>query len=144
MKPFLLVSITFIVAGCATSEVTPEQTAPIANTIGVGDSITTVAAEESTLAAQKPASFTAEDVVSDSAGTIESLEAPQVTQTPAEEIPGIVLPEEALECEQTTRPGSVLPVRVCRDKRVVDARRAADQELIHNIKRNTALFASRL
>ena len=56
----------------------------------------------------------------------------------------VLLPEDAVECEQTTRPGSILPVRVCNDKRVINARRAADQELFDNIKRNTALFASRL
>lgn len=76
--------------------------------------------------------------------TIEDIESPTVAETPAELIPGRPTPETAIVCEQTRRPGSVLPVQVCRDKVDIELRRAADQELFDDIKRNTALFTSRL
>ena len=148
MKPFLLVSIMFVVTGCASSEVMPvqaesapateERPSAVAALPGSGNEVS----QEERHAA--PATPRATDSASVSASVIESLEAPQVTKTPSERIPGALLPEDAVECEQTTRPGSILPVRVCNDKRAVDARRAADQELFDNIKRNTALFANRL
>ena len=144
MKPFLLVSIMFVVTGCASSEVMPVQAESAPATEERPSAVAALPGSGNEVSQEERHAAPATPRATDSASAIESLEAPQVTKTPSERIPGALLPEDAVECEQTTRPGSILPVRVCNDKRAVDARRAADQELFDNIKRNTALFANRL
>jgi hypothetical protein len=40
--------------------------------------------------------------------------------------------------------GSILPVKVCRSRSEIDRKEQADQEIFDDIKRNTAIFNSRL
>jgi len=79
-----------------------------------------------------------------SADGIEALESPQVSETPAEMIPGRPAQEPAIVCERVTPTGSLLPVKVCRHRDDIARKQEADQEIFDDIKRNTALGNSRL
>jgi len=75
---------------------------------------------------------------------IEELDAPGVEQVPPTMIPGRVVSDEPVVCERVIPTGSILPSKVCRERRYMEAKEEADQEIFDDIKRNTALGNTRL
>lgn len=138
MKRFLVVPICLAVAACATpgTEVSSES-------IQAADSRV-----DDTLTESGPDTMTDNmladtDPATGSSG-IEELEAPQVDETPPSMIPGRIEPEEAIVCERVVPTGSILPIKVCRTRAEIERKEKADQEIFDDIKRNTAIFNTRL
>ena len=126
MNRFLLVSIMFGIAACATPS--PEPNRP--------ESVQVVESGGDELQAQNnPAEYYE---------GIEEIEAPKVSEIPAEMIPGIREPEPEIVCERVVPTGSVLPVTVCRRQSDIDRKTEADQKIFDDFKRNTAIGNSRL
>jgi hypothetical protein len=86
----------------------------------------------------------ADDGPAENSNSIEELEAPQVAETPPSMIPGVAKPEPAIVCERVVPTGSILPTKVCRTQAEIERKEQADQEIFDDIKRNTAIFNSRL
>lgn len=144
MNQLLLVTILFTVAACATPGPEPsrsesDQAPELAQAPQPVQAPESVQAEES----RSDDILAQNDAMKDFKG-IEELEAPDVSETPASMIPGRQVSEPAIVCERVVPTGSILPTRVCRQRSDVERKRQADQELFDDIKRNTALGASRL
>ena len=126
MNRFLLVSIMFGIAACATPS--PEPNRP--------ESVQVVESGGDELQAQN-------NPVENYEG-VEEIEAPSVSEIPSEMIPGLREPELEIICERVAPPGSLHKVEVCRRRSDIARRTQSDQELFDDIKRNTANGASRL
>ena len=146
MNHYLLVVTLFAVAACATP-------GPVSNRSDAVAAVDAVEDVESVEAAQTPATVLAQEtddsmLVSNADATssigIQDIEAPTVTETPAELIPGRPAQEPAVVCERVIPTGSMLPIKVCRNRADVDRKREADQEIFSDIKDNTVLGTSRL
>lgn len=138
MNQFLLVSILFALAACATSNPEPDRS----ESMQVPDS----AATSESVQVNEPAGddLLVQNKQAEEHGGIESLETPNVSEIPANGIPGNPVPAPAIVCERVVPTGSILPVKVCRHRSEIERKREADQEIFDDIKRNTAIGASRL
>jgi hypothetical protein len=138
MNRFLIVLMIVLtcvaVAACATPGVKPKPSEAVEAT----DS-----RDNDTLANNDSEVMAHNDPAERSTG-IEELEAPKVDEIPRSMIPGVTEPELAIVCERVVPTGSILPVTVCRDRLAAEKKQAADQEIFDDIKRNTAIFNSRL
>ena len=79
-----------------------------------------------------------------SAGSIEAIEAPQADETPASMFPGRATTDPGIVCERVVPTGSVLPVKVCRERSDIELKEKQDQRVFDDIKRHTANGVSRL
>lgn len=132
MSRFLLYIMCLAVAACATpgpelNRFDSDQVSESGQADKLGDN--------DTLAQSNP---------SENTGIIEELEAPKVGEAPASMIPDSAELEAAIVCERVVPTGSVLPARVCRHQSEIDRKRATDEKIFDDIKRNTAIGASRL
>lgn len=146
MNRFLIVPICAAVAACATPGADPEPS----KSVGAGESVQpaeSVQANDShdkdALADNHSGMLAVNDPADESKG-IEELESPEVSETPPSMIPGRLEPEPAVVCERVVPTGSILPVKVCRSRTEIERKEEADQEIFDDIKRNTAIFNSRL
>ncbi len=140
MNQFLLVTVLFTVAACATPGLDPNRSE--------ADPVPEFA--EASQPAQVPASVPAEQPRADEpvarndakagASGIEEIEAPTVSKTAPPPMPA----EPAIVCERVVPTGSILPTRVCRNRSQMERKQEADREIFDDIKRNTALGNSRL
>lgn len=132
MVRFLLAMLCFSLAACATSSPNPDQfdSAQASEPDQANESF-----DNGAVAQAEPA---------EDPGVIEAIKAPNVEMIPASDIPGRPEPELAIVCERVIPTGSVLPKRVCRHQSEIDRKQAADQKIFDDIKRNTAIGASRL
>ena len=149
MNRFLLVVPIFAMAACATSgqeasrsaSVQAAETAPISEEPRASEVVQVSAvAAVGELDDDAPTRITEEQY----AGVIDDLESPDASEIPAEMIPGRPTLEPAIVCEKVVPTGSVIPVRVCRHADYAKRKQDADQEIFDDIKRNTAIFNSRL
>lgn len=139
MKSFLVVPICLVVAACATPGTEPDSSEPIQLTDSrVNDTLPN--SDPDTMTDNMLADT---DRATNSSG-IEELEAPQVDETPPSMIPGRIEPEAAIVCERVVPTGSILPKKVCRSRTEIERKEKADQEIFDDIKRNTAIFNTRL
>jgi hypothetical protein len=139
MYRFLVVPTCVAIAACATTGTEPDPSEAVQ------------AAESrdyETLAINNPdtpaGNVMAGNDPAENSNRIQELESPEVSVTPPSMIPGIVEPEPAIVCERVVPTGSILPVKVCRSRSEIDRKEQADQEIFDDIKRNTAIFNSRL
>lgn len=150
MNQFLLVSILFAVAACATPglEATRSEALQTSNAVQTSEAVQTSSAVQTSESVQTTESGGDNMLVHNSQaeefGGIEDLESPTASEIPAEMIPGRPVPEPAIVCERVVPTGSVLPVKVCRHRSEIERKQEADQEIFDDIKRNTALGNSRL
>jgi hypothetical protein len=128
MYRFLVVPTCVAIAACATTGTEPDPSEAVQ------------AAESrdyETLAINNPdtpaGNVMAGNDPAENSNRIQELESPEVSVTP----PSIV-------CERVVPTGSILPVKVCRSRSEIDRKEQADQEIFDDIKRNTAIFNSRL
>lgn len=138
MYRFLVVPIAFAVAACAASgaEPGPSEFAQTAESVPATEpSEETIARDDDMVADHPPAEDSSE---------LQVLDSPEVSKISPSTIPGRPDPEPAVVCERVVPTGSILPVRVCRDKREIARKEAADREIFDDIKRNTALGNTRL
>lgn len=146
MSRFLIIPICVAIAGCATPGTEPDPT-EVVQASGSAQASEAVQANNSpdddALANNDPDMLANSGPAEKSIG-IEELEAPQVTETPPSMIPGIGEPEPAVVCERVVPTGSILPTKVCRSRAEIERKEEADQEIFDDIKRNTAIFNSRL
>ena len=126
MNRFLLVTIMFAIGACATPSPEPNRSESVQVVESGGDELQ---------AHNNPA---------ENYEGIEDIEAPNVSEIPAEMIPGLRPPEPEMVCERVVPTGSVLPIEVCRRKSDIARKTEYDQEMFDNIKRNTAIGNSRL
>ena len=126
MNRFLIVLTCVAVAACAAPGVEPKPSEAVEATDSRDNDL---------LANNGPA---------ERSTSIEEIEAPKVDEIPPSMIPGMTEPELAIVCERVVPTGSILPVTVCRDRLAAEKKQAADQEIFDDIKRNTAIFNSRL
>ena len=135
MNRFLLVTIMFAIGACATPSPEPNRPESV-QVVETSESVQVVESGGDELQAQnKP--------VENYEG-IEDIEAPKVSEIPAEMIPGLRESELEIVCERVVPTGSVLPVEVCRRRSDIARKTDADQEIFDDIKRSTAIGASRL
>lgn len=137
MNPFLPVVILFAVAACATPAPEPKQSEAV-------QASEPVQASQSAQVEESGGDVLAHNAAAIDSTGIEVLEAPNVSEIPAEMIPGRSEPEPAIVCEKVVPTGSIIPVRVCRDRSYIQRKQEADQEIFDDIKRNTALGNTRL
>lgn len=137
MNQFLLLSILLALAACATPSPGPDRS----ESMQVPESVETSESVE----VNEPADddLLAQNKQAEVHGGIESVDTPNVSEIPPEMIPGIAAPEAAVVCERTVPTGSVLRVKVCRHKAEIERKQEADQRIFDDIKRNTAVGASR-
>ena len=147
MKRFLIIPISVAVAACATPGAGPDPSKSVQTT----ESIQTTEPLQAAVARESDAPLNIDPAMqadNEQAGRvdgiIEELEVPQVAETPPSMIPGRIEPEQAIVCERVVPTGSILPVKVCRNRSEIDRKEEADQEIFDDIKRNTAIFNSRL
>ena len=133
MNQFLLVTILFAVAACATPNLEPNRSEPVQAMESGGDELES-GGDELLVHSDQAEKFE----------RIEEIEAPNVSETPAEMIPGLRTPEYEIVCERVVPTGSHLSVEVCRRPSDIARKTEADQQLLDDIKRNTAIGASRL
>ena len=141
MNRFLIILMFVAVAACATPGAESEPSKSVQTTEPLQAA---VAPDGDTLADIDPGTRADNNRAESTSGIIEELESPQVAETPPSMIPGIVEPEPAIVCERVVPTGSILPVKVCRSRSEIDRKEQADQEIFDDIKRNTAIFNSRL
>lgn len=150
MRNILVVPVCVAVAACATPVAEPEPAASVQATEPMRTVEPTQAAKpvqvtESVQAAQRrETEMVADNNSSKEMSGIEELEAPGVEQVPPTMIPGRVVSEEPVVCERVIPTGSILPTKVCRDRRYMEAKEEADREIFDDIKRNTAIGNTRL
>ena len=141
MNRFLLVSMLFTIAACATPDAEPDRY----------DSAHPVAAGDAGLVRQSGPAQDADNAPQTAASAenqgdlenLEDIEAPDVRETPAAMIPRIQREPEVI-CEKVRPTGSIIPVEVCRRRADIEKQRQDDQEAFGKIKSNTANAASRL
>ena len=141
MNRFLLVSMLFTMAACATPDAEPDRY----------DSAQPVAAGDAGLLRQSAPAQDADNAPQTAASAenqgdlenLEDIEAPDVRETPAAMIPRIQR-EPVVICEKVRPTGSIIPVEVCRRRADIEKQRQDDQEAFGKIKSNTANAASRL
>lgn len=75
---------------------------------------------------------------------IEQLKSPGVEELPPAMIPGRVVEDDPIVCERIIPTGSILPTKVCRDRRFIELKEDADRDMFDDIKRNTAIGNTRL
>ena len=126
MNRFLLVTIMFAIGACATPSPEPNRSESVQVVESGGDELQ---------AHNNPA---------ENYEGIEDIEAPNVSEIPAEMIPGLRPPEPEIICERVVPTGSRLSVEVCRLRSDIERKTQADQALFDDIKRNTAIGTSRL
>lgn len=126
MNHFLLVTILFAVAACATPSLEPNRSE--------SDQAMESGGDELLVHSDQTENFE----------RIEEIEAPNVSETPAEMIPGLRTPEHEIVCERVVPTGSVLPVEVCRRRSDIERKTEFDQQLFDDIKRSSAIGTSRL
>ncbi|MGI9271102.1 MAG: hypothetical protein ACR2QT_04960 [Woeseiaceae bacterium] len=132
MKPFLLSVILFTVAACATSTPEPIQPEPIQTSENTQISRAAPAQESGD-------AMLAQNTDMKNSGSIEALEAPSASETPAEMMPIAPPPEPEIICHKVVPTGSILPVKVCRTPEEIARKEAADKEIFRDIKNNSAL-----
>lgn len=132
MGRFLLITFSLAIAACAAPVSEPNRD----ETVQLSESAQAEKSHEEDLLAQSNSK--------ESIGVIDETKAPKVDKTPASMIPGRAEPELAIVCERVVPTGSVLPVRVCRHQSEINRKQAADEKIVDDIKRNTAIGASRL
>lgn len=143
MNPLLLVVILLGIAACATSGPEPNRSESVQASKPVQAS-EPVQASQSGQQEESGGGALAHNATAKNSTSIEAFEAPSVSEIPAEMIPGRPEPEPAVVCEKVVPTGSIIPVRVCRDRAYIERKQEADQEIFDDIKRNTALGNSRL
>lgn len=156
MKRILAVPLSLVVAACATPVADPDplssvqagRSVPAAETVQGRESPKVhpsgaAAAEQSDQGVDELVAGNDNDTAKSFHG-IEDLESPGVEQIPPSMIPSRVAPETSVVCERVYPTGSILPTKVCRDKTDIQRKQEADQEIFDDIKRNTAIFNSRL
>ena len=141
MNRFLIIPICLAVAACATpgGEPKPSKSGQAPETIPVSE-----LPDNDTQAVNDPGMLANTDSAPNPGGIIEELESPQVAETPPSMIPGAMEPEPAVVCERVVPTGSIIPTKVCRTRDDIDRKEAADREIFDDIKRNTAIFNTRL
>ena len=136
MNRFLLVTMLFVVAGCATPSPEPSQSESFQATESSSNEL---------LEHNNPAeNIGGTQTVAKNFEGIEDVEAPGVSETAQAVMPPPRLVESDVVCEWTIPTGSTLRVKVCRRQSDIDRNRITDQRLIDDIKRNAALGTSRL
>jgi len=141
MNRFLIIPMFVAVAACASPGTEPEPSKSVQTTEPLQ---APVARDSDTLADIDPGTRADNDQAESTSGIIEELESPQVAETPPSMIPGRLEPEQSIVCERVVPTGSILPVKVCRTRSEIERKEHADQEIFDDIKRNTAIFNSRL
>ena len=132
MKRFFLITPLFVIAACATPGVEPVQSDVLQS-------------PDSMHARQSPGDELMEPNSSaEGFEGIEDVEAPKVSETPAEMIPQVHSSEPEIICDREIPTGSRLPVEVCRRKSDIQQRQETDQRIFDRIKQRTAIGASRL
>ncbi len=151
MNRILLIPTLFTVAACSTSGVEPDRSTAAQATAFVPATESAQAANPAPRQVSSDADAAAEDMVVQNATDrtvegIEDIEAPNVSQTPPSMIPGRIVeePEPLIVCERVYPTGSILPVKVCRDRAAAEKKTEYDQEMFDDIKKNTALGNARL
>ena len=139
MYRFLVVPTCVAIAACATPATDPDPS----------EAVQAPASRVYPALAQTDSDAQTVNVVADNdpaekSTGIEELESPEVSETPPSMIPGRVEPEPAIVCERVVPTGSILPTKVCRTRAEIERKEQADQEIFDDIKRNTAIFNSRL
>lgn len=144
MNRFLLVSIIFAIAACATPSPEPNRPESV-QVVETSESVQVVESSESVQVVKSGGDeLQAQNNPVENYEGIEEIEAPSVNEIPAEMIPGLREPEPEIVCERVVPTGSVLPIKVCRRQSDIARKTEADQELFNDIKRSTANGASRL
>lgn len=133
MNQFLLVTILFAVAACATPSLEPNRSESVQAMESGGDELES-GGDELLVHNDQAEKFE----------RIEEIEAPNVSETPAEMIPHMRVAEPEIICERVVPTGSRLSVEVCRRRSDIARKQDANQKLFDDIKRNTAIGASRL
>lgn len=155
MNQFLLSVILLAVAACATpgleenrsEAVQTSQVIQTSEAVQSSEAVQTAEAVQSseTVQAKEPdGGMLAHNATAENFDGIKELEAPTASEIPAEMIPGRAEPEPAIVCERVVPTGSVLAIKVCRNKEEIERKREADQEMFRDIQNNTALGNSRL
>ncbi len=144
MNRLLLVTVMFTVAACATSSPATDrsesdQTPDLAEAAQPVEAPAPARAGES----QSDEMLAQNDAAGGFDG-IEEVEAPNVGETPASMLPEKPTSKPAIVCERVVPTGSVLPIKVCRHRSEIKRKEEADRKIFDDIKRNTAIGASRL
>lgn len=143
MKNILVIPVCVAVTACATPAAEPEayQAAQLAEP---AQAAAIAPDSESFQAAERQETEMVAGNEPSQQRSIEALDSPEVEQIPHELIPGRAVSDDPIVCERITPTGSILPTRVCRDRRYMQLKENADREIFDDIKRNTALGNSRL
>jgi hypothetical protein len=141
MNRFLIIPICLAVAACATPGGDPQPSKAVE---APESAPATDLPDSDVQAVSDPGMMAVTDSAPNSGGIIEELDSPQVAETPPSMIPGAVEPEPAVVCERVVPTGSIIPTKVCRTREEIDRKESADQEIFDDIKRNTAIFNTRL
>ena len=141
MNRFLLVSMLFTIAACATPDAEPDRYESAQVVTAGNDQMLTrsSAAQDSGVASQSVANTGADSDLEN----LEDIDAPDVRETPAAMIPRVQREPEVV-CERVRPTGSIIPVEVCRRRADIDKQGDEDREAFNKIKSNTANAASRL
>lgn len=153
MNRTLLIPTLFTFAACASSGPEPEQAVSFESPAPAQAAPAAAQAEPAPAQQEFPSASESASppmvVQNDSAkssSSIEDIDAPNVKKTPPSQIPGRVVsePEPQVVCERVVPTGSILPVKVCRDRSEMARKEQYDQEMFEDIKRNTAIGNTRL
>ena len=135
---FFLTIFVFAVAGCAgTDPLANNSQISAAETSQVSGSPQPTAAATTSAANANTDSHDADS--NKSYDGIEDIESPAVAQTEMASGPIAPDPEPAIVCERVYPTGSIIPVRVCRDRAAAERKTDQDQRIFDHVKRSSAI-----
>ena len=135
---FFLTIFIFAVAGCASTD--PQADNPqISSTDASQVSGTPQPTATATTSVAKANTVSQDADSNKSYDGIEDIESPAVAQTRMASGPIAAEPEPAIVCERVYPTGSIIPVKVCRDRAAAERKTEQDQRIFDHVKRSSAI-----